>query len=54
VQANLTFFDPQRSWKVGSGRLYSKSRNTPLEGQVLKGKVLGAINNGEDWWWGGD
>lgn len=54
VQANLTFFDPQHSWKVDSGRLYSKSRNTPLEGQVLKGKVLGAINNGKDWWWGGD
>jgi dihydroorotase len=53
AQANLTFFNPRLSWKVRAERFFSKSRNTPLEGQVLKGKVLGVINNRQEWWWGG-
>lgn len=53
VPANLTFFNPELKWKVEAARFFSKSSNTPLEGRVLKGKVLGVINNSLEWWWDG-
>lgn len=44
--ANLTLFDPEESWTLTADDLASKSKNTPLIGKELKGKVLGVINNG--------
>lgn len=49
-KANLTIFDPERTWKVNANGLYSKSRNTPLDGVELKGQVLGVVNGATVWW----
>lgn len=46
-RADLTLFHPDLSWTVSAASLYSKSRNTPLMGQSLRGKVLGVMNNGQ-------
>ena len=43
--ANLTIFDPDLEWKFSEEDIRSKSKNSPFTGQVLKGKVLGIINN---------
>lgn len=45
--ANLTVFNPHPSWEVTTERLYSKSRNCPLMGQTLKGRVLAVFNHGK-------
>lgn len=47
ARANLSIFNPQESWTVQSKDIFSKSRNCPLLGQTLKGKVIGVINNGQ-------
>ena len=44
--ANLTLFDPEEEWTFSNDDIYSKSKNTPLIGRQLKGKVLGVLNNG--------
>jgi dihydroorotase len=44
--ANLTLFDPDEEWDFSKDDITSKSKNTPLIGAKLKGKVLGLINNG--------
>ena len=49
-KANLTIFDPARTWKVNANGLYSKSRNTPLDGVELKGQVLGVVNGAAAKW----
>lgn len=49
-RANLTIFDPERRWKVSADAMHSRSRNTPLDGAELKGRVLGVVNNGAAWW----
>ncbi|MFQ3575550.1 MAG: dihydroorotase [Cytophagales bacterium] len=41
--ANLTLFDPEKSWQPESALLKSKSKNNPFLGTHLKGKVLGTI-----------
>lgn len=46
AKANLTIFDPEKMWTYDSNSNYSKSVNSPLLGQKLKGCVLGVINNG--------
>ncbi|HIK05614.1 MAG TPA: dihydroorotase [Trichormus sp. M33_DOE_039] len=38
--AELTLFDPQKTWKVESKTLHSLSHNTPWLGQELQGRVL--------------
>ena len=38
--AELTVFDPDAEWVLEEKNLRSKSRNTPLVGQKLRGKVL--------------
>ncbi len=37
--ADIVLFDPDMEWEVGPETLHSKSFNTPLLGQTLKGKV---------------
>lgn len=46
--ANLTVFAPDEEWKFE--RTASKSKNSPFLGQVLKGRVLGTVNQGQARW----
>jgi dihydroorotase len=48
AQANLTFFNPDLEWQFN--RSYSKSKNTPFLGAVLRGKVVGVMNQGITRW----
>ncbi len=41
--ANLTLFDPTRSWTVTAADFASKSRNSPLLGMELMGVVFGVV-----------
>ncbi len=43
--ANLTIFDPDLEWNYAEENIRSKSKNSPFTGQLLKGRVLGIINN---------
>ena len=45
--ADITIFDPDESWLVDSNKFLSKGKNTPLEGELLKGKVKITIFEGE-------
>lgn len=45
--ANLTVFDPARTWQVVPAHLASKSRNTPYVGVELRGMVTHTILRGE-------
>lgn len=38
--ADFTVFDPDATWVLGENDLHSKSRNSPLLGQPLRGRVL--------------
>lgn len=44
TKANLTLFNTTEEWVVEAKNLKSKSKNTPLIGQQLKGKALRIIN----------
>jgi dihydroorotase len=48
--ANLTLFDADKIWTFSSKDIVSKSKNTPLVGKILRGSVLGVINNGQAKW----
>ena len=43
--ANLVMFDPKAKWEYNAAVNYSKSSNSPLMNQVLKGKVNLVVNN---------
>ncbi|MFP5487765.1 MAG: dihydroorotase [Acidimicrobiia bacterium] len=45
--ANLTVFDPARTWQVVPADLASKSKNTPYIGRELRGMVTHTILSGE-------
>jgi dihydroorotase len=45
--ANLTFFDPSIDWTVDVKLFKSKSKNSPFNGRLLKGKAVGIYNNGK-------
>lgn len=45
--AELTLFLPNHTWIVDRQSLQSKSKNTPLHGHQLQGKVVGVIHNGQ-------
>ena len=45
--ADITIFDPDRSWVVDTGAFASKGKNTPLAGSTLKGKVMATISQGK-------
>lgn len=45
-KADLTIFDPDLDWAYNAESNYSKSTNSPLMDQNLKGAVLGVVNNG--------
>ncbi len=44
-KANLTLFSPTLEWTLEDKDIQSPSKNTPLIGKKLKGKVLGILNN---------
>ncbi|MGA7988651.1 MAG: dihydroorotase [Candidatus Dormiibacterota bacterium] len=44
--ATCTLFDPAAEWTVGEGAWHSRSRNTPLLGARLRGRVLLTIAGG--------
>lgn len=45
--ADITLFDADESWVVHADSFKSKSRNTPFEGQTLKGRVKYTILGGK-------
>jgi dihydroorotase len=45
--ANLTLFDADKTWTFAEKDIVSKSKNTPLVGSILRGAVLGVVNNGQ-------
>jgi dihydroorotase len=45
--ANLVVFDPEATWRVDAGSLFSRSRNTPFAGRQLRGRVRHTIFEGE-------
>ena len=49
VAANLTLFNPNTEWLFTEKDIFSKSKNTPLVGQILRGKVEGVVNKGQFW-----
>lgn len=44
--ADITLFNPDKSFQLSKEDLQSTSKNSPYLGQQLQGKVLGSINNG--------
>jgi dihydroorotase len=45
--ADVTIFDPEREWVVDTKEFASKGKNTPLEGEKLKGKVIATVYRGK-------
>ena len=45
--ANLTIFDPNKTWTFSKKDILSKSKNSPIIGMELKGKVIGVVNKGK-------
>ena len=45
--AEVTIFDPNREWLVDTSDFASKGKNTPLNGEKLKGKVMATIYQGK-------
>ena len=44
--ADLTLFNPEKSYRYSADDLKSTSKNSPYLGSELQGKVLGSFNNG--------
>ncbi len=47
ITADLTVFNPDIDWDFSTADIRSKSRNTPLLGQTLRGRVLGIVASGQ-------
>lgn len=45
--ADIVIFDPKAEWRVDPALFLSKGKNTPLAGEMLKGKVVATIVNGK-------
>ena len=45
--ANFTLFNPEAEFVLEEKNILSKSKNSPLIGMKLKGKILGTMNNSE-------
>jgi dihydroorotase len=48
VKANLTLFDPSRTWMFDEKSNHSKSRNSPWLNTEVKGKAVAVFNNGRN------
>jgi dihydroorotase len=49
VKANLTLFDPERTWTLDDKSNFSKSKNSPWFGKEMKGKTVAVFNNTKHW-----
>ena len=47
TSANLTIFNPDIEWTFTKEDILSKSKNSPIIGMSLRGKVLGVVNNSQ-------
>jgi dihydroorotase len=47
ASADVTVFDPDREWLVDTRNFASRGRNSPLDGSVLKGKVMATVAQGK-------
>ncbi|MDD4877000.1 MAG: dihydroorotase [Dehalococcoidales bacterium] len=45
--ADITILDPNYEWTVDANTFISKGKNTPLDGSILKGKVMATIYQGK-------
>lgn len=48
-KANLTLFDPNRTWTFDDKSNCSKSKNSPWYGRELRGKAIAVFNNNRYW-----
>lgn len=48
-KANLTLFDPSRSWTLDEKSNFSKAKNSPWFGKKIKGKAVAVFNNARNW-----
>jgi dihydroorotase len=48
VPADITIFDPERTWTVDASTLKTKSHNTPLLGRELRGRAVLTLVHGEE------
>lgn len=48
--ADVTLFDPERSWTVDPSRFLSLSRNTPFAGRTLRGRATHTVVGGRLIW----
>jgi dihydroorotase len=46
--ADVTIFDPERTWTVSPSTLKTKSHNTPLLGRELRGRAIHTLVAGEE------
>ena len=46
-KANMTLFDPNKTWRYQKEEIISKSKNTPFIGYQFTGQIIGIINNGQ-------
>ena len=46
-QGDITILDPDMEWEVDCNKFYSKGKNSPLNGNRLKGKVLATAVDGK-------
>ena len=44
--AEINIIDPTKKWVFNSEDIISKSKNSPLIGMNLRGKVIGTFNKG--------
>ena len=44
--ADLTIFNPTEKWKIQASKFLSKGKNTPLDGEILTGKIKTTIKKG--------
>jgi len=45
--ADITLFDPDKEWLVDTDKFASRGKNTPLDGSILKGKIMATIYQGK-------
>ena len=50
AKADVVIIDLDATWTVGESTLGSKSRNTPLLGMTLRGRVVRTLVGGETVW----
>ncbi|HZT08743.1 MAG TPA: dihydroorotase [Chloroflexota bacterium] len=47
LPADIVLFDPRAQWTVDAARFHSKGKNTPLDGETLRGAVVATLVGGD-------